>query len=546
MQLTVRRKVTAVLLLVLVLAAVTWAALQRAEPYLGHDESVYAGRARAWATGQPSAGWHVYRPVGLPAVGRVVLGLVGAVTGSAPTAQAAGGGGLQPGTATVALRAVALGLALLTLLVTYLVGVRLIGPPRAAVAVLVVVGGMTFVRRAPEFLDDIPAAGLLLTAAYLVLRSRRPGVTARAWSLPAAAAVGVTACLVRYGAASGLLAIALAGLIAWGPRVWLRAWRELVGAALVLAAGLVPLLAYSVRSTGSPLGLVQSAAVVAHGSYLGEGLVFYARAFPMALAGPLGAVVMTAGILGVAPAAQRLLTARRRCITGTAADRERVFLGAAAVLALVVLGLVAHGEGRYAMFSVLTLTLLGTDTLVSALAGRTPQALPVLKSLAVAAALIAPLTTVHMARQLEHTTAVQTSIADGLAQALGVAPTALAAGPTTLAAGPAESVTPALAGDGAAIGATVVGEAATLPCLVVTPSIPEAGWMTGCDATRAEALRSLPAGTVVYVVDFPDAGTAAGLARIKAIAPDRTWTVRRVHTSGSYSVADIAVSYPVD
>ena len=87
-----------------------------------------------------------------------VLGLVGAVTGSAPTAQAAGGGGLQPGPATVALRAVALGLALLTLLVTYLVGVRLIGPPRAAVAVLVVVGGMTFVRRAPEFLDDIPAA----------------------------------------------------------------------------------------------------------------------------------------------------------------------------------------------------------------------------------------------------------------------------------------------------------------------------------------------------------------------------------------------------
>jgi hypothetical protein len=538
-QLSARRKVRAVLLLVLVLAAVSWAALQRAEPYLGHDESVYAGRARSWATGQPSAGWHVYRPVGLPAVGRVVLGLIGAVTGSVPTAQASGDGGLQPGTATVALRVIALGLALLTLLVTYLVGVRLIGPPRAAVAVLVVVGGVTFVRRAPEFLDDIPAAGLLLTAAYLVLRSRRSGVPARAWSLPAAAAVGVTACLVRYGAASGLLAIALAGLIAWGPRVWLRAWRELVGAALVLAAGLAPLLAYSVRATGSPLGLIQSAAVAAHGSYLGEGLVFYARAFAMDLAGPLGAVVMTAGILGVAPAAQRLLTVRRRVTTVTAADRERVFLGAAAVLALVVLGLVAHGESRYVMFSVLTLTLLGTDSLVSALAGRTPQALPVLTSLAVAAALIAPLTTVHMARQLEHTTAVQTSIADGLAQAVGVAPTASAAGP-------AESVTPALAADGAAIGATVVGEAATLPCLVVTPSIPEAGWMTGCDATRAEALQSLPAGTVVYVVDFPDAGTAAGLARIKAIAPDRTWTVRRVHTSGSYSVADIAVSYPVD
>ena len=538
MQPSTRRRVAAILLLALGLAAVTWAALQRAEPYLGHDESVYAARARSWATGQPSAGWEVYRPVGLPAVGRVVLGLVGTVTGSDPTAQASDGG-LQPGTATVVLRVVALGLALLTLLITYLVGARVIGPPRAAVAVLVVVGGITFVRRVPEFLDDIPAAGLLLLAAYLVLRSRRVGVVARAWSLPAAAAVAVTACLVRYGATAGLLSIAVAGLVAWGPRVWLRAWRELLGAVAVLAVGLAPVLRYSLRVTGTPLGLLQRAADVAHRQYVGEGLVFYARSLPLSLAGPLGGVVMTAGIVGLVLAARRLIAARQLAAISLPADRERVFLGTAALFALLVLGLVAHGEGRFAMFSVLALTLLGTDSLVSGLAGRTPRALPVLKSLAVSAAVVAPLTTLYMAGQLDRVSDVRTSIADSLGQAGGAAPA------TTTTTTAANGVGNGMA-DGAATGVTVVGEAATLPCLVVTQTAPEAGWLTGCDARRAEAVRTLPAGVVVYVVDFPDAGTAAGLARMKALAPDRAWTVRRVHTSGGYSIADIAVSYPAD
>jgi hypothetical protein len=48
-----------------------------------------------------------------------------------------------------------------------------------AVAVLVVAGGVAFLRRLPEFLDDIPAAGLLLLVAYLVLRP--PTVTKDCW-----------------------------------------------------------------------------------------------------------------------------------------------------------------------------------------------------------------------------------------------------------------------------------------------------------------------------------------------------------------------------
>jgi hypothetical protein len=79
---------------------------------------------------------------------------------------------------------------------------------------------VTFLRRLPEFLDDIPSAGLLLLVAYLVLllvaylvlHSRRQMPRGRpAWSLPAAAAVAVVTCLVRYGASAVLLAIATPG-----------------------------------------------------------------------------------------------------------------------------------------------------------------------------------------------------------------------------------------------------------------------------------------------------------------------------------------------
>ncbi|MEV8308090.1 hypothetical protein AB0P36_12175 [Streptomyces flavidovirens] len=54
---------------VLAVAAGVWAVLQDFEPYLGHEEAVYANKVRSWVEGTPDAGWGVYRPVGLPALG---------------------------------------------------------------------------------------------------------------------------------------------------------------------------------------------------------------------------------------------------------------------------------------------------------------------------------------------------------------------------------------------------------------------------------------------------------------------------------------------
>lgn len=165
------------------LTAGLWAVLQQAEPYLGHDESVYAGLARAMVTDAPAVGWMIYRPVGLPYLGSLALTL-----------------GRPFGHDTRVLRLLGLLLALITLGIVFQVGSRVTTPRRAAVTVLVVVSGATFLRRMPEFLDDIPAAGMLLLTAYLVLRSRRPGGW---WALPAAGAAAVVSMLLRYGAAPG-------------------------------------------------------------------------------------------------------------------------------------------------------------------------------------------------------------------------------------------------------------------------------------------------------------------------------------------------------
>jgi hypothetical protein len=533
----------------LALTTGTWAWFQQVEPYLGHDESVYAAQARSWLTGQPATGWEVYRPVGLPALARVALGAVGAGSGVA--------------TATV--RAVGLVLALLTLVVVHAVGSRLIGRPRASVAVLVVVGGVTFLRRLPEFLDDIPSAGLLLLAGYLVLRSRRTGVAGAAWSLPLSGVVAVAACLVRYGASAGLLSIALAGVLAWGPRVWLRAWREVGTAAAVVVAGLAPLAVHGARVTGSPFGVVLRAAAVAHRRYPGEGLVYYVTAFPYALAGPLGGLVMAAGLVGVVAAGRRLHTAagswttpprrvplvdvrvrppvdvRVRPLVDVRVrppvedrgwrlldDRERVFLGTAAVIDLVLLGLIAHGEGRFALFSMLVLIVLGTDTLLTAATGRVPGALPGLVVAAVAAWAV---TAVLIAGRLEQVTAVRASVADATAQAFGrPGPSREPVPPPVLSAGR----------PGEAAAGTPTG-----PCLVVTGSAPEAGWLSGCDARRPDAVHVLPDDLVVYVIDFPGVGDRPGLARIRGLDPRRTWTIRTLTTTGRYPGAVLAVSSPL-
>ncbi len=528
----------------LTLAAGVWAWLQRVEPYLGHDESVYAGQARAWLIGTPAVGWGGYRPVGLPLLGTLAL---------------------RVSDSTGALRAVGLALTLLTLAIVYLVGARVSSPRRAAVAVLVVLSGATFLRRLPEFLDDIPSAGLLLLSAYLVLRSRRPGGR---WALPAAAAVGVLAVLVRYGAAAGLVSIAAAGVLAWGPRVWLRAWREVAAALAVLAAGLAPLAVYSHRATGSWIGVLVQAGVVAHRAYLGQGLVYYVQAYPYKLAGVLGAVVAAAGALAALAAARRLRRADPvvpgEGLTGgegagRGGDRERLFLGLAAVLELLLLGVIAHGESRFALFTMITLIVLGVDAVGRAAGRWAGSALLATAVLAVAAT---GATAVLVGREVAAVTVSRDAV-DAVAAQLAPGlrlPAAGRAAAGRAAAGRAAGVVPRRPGRSAATRApaarAATARAATAglsiprpgggsPCLVITRLSVEAAWVSGCDAREPTDVRALPAAAVVYVIEFPDTPGWSWSARLRRLAPDRTWSPMSAIGSGGLGRAVIVVSPPV-
>ncbi|MGY0057314.1 glycosyltransferase [Streptomyces sp. LZ34] len=350
---------------VLALAAAVWAALQDHEPLIGHEEAVYGNKARSWLDGTPDAGWGTYRPVGLPALGRIALAVYDGVG---------------------ALRVVALLLTLFTLTTTYLVAARLTTPRRAVVVALLLLSGLGFLRRVPLFLNDIGATGLLLIVVYLLVRAQeKPGSRALAL-LPFAA---LAAFYLRYGVVGTLAAVVVAAVLAYGPRAWLAQGRRLALCAGVFLAGLIPHFVYATEVTGSPLGLILSATAQAGRAYVGDGLVYYLAVFPYRLAGDLGAVVMAAGLCGLGAAVRRRRQQQRR-----PHDRRRVFLGMSAVLTFVVLGVATDGEPRFVYLPVVLLTVLGVQTLAES-AGR--WSATVLAAVAALAAVTVPATAQYVA-----------------------------------------------------------------------------------------------------------------------------------------------------
>ncbi|MGX1882324.1 glycosyltransferase [Streptomyces sp. NPDC055287] len=507
---------------VLAVAAGVWAVLQDFEPYLGHEEAVYANKARSWVEGTPDAGWGVYRPVGLPALGALALWLCG-------DAFAAG-----------ALRAVALLLALGTLTVTYLVAAAWTSRRRAVVVVLVLLSGLGFLRRVPEYLNDIGATGLLLVVVLLLVRAQEKEGSRALWGVPF---VVLAAFYLRYGVLGNLLAVGLAAVLAYGPRAWAAQGRRLVGAAVVLALGLVPHLVHAVRETGSPLGMVLSATSQANREYVGDGLVYYLAIFPYRLAGDLGAVVMVAGLWAAGAALRRVLRVRADGCAGGRADgrsgvradgcaggradgrsgvrgdgcagapvgdgssvrvddRRRVFLGTAAVLVFVILGVATDGEPRFVYLAVVLLTVLGVEA-VAELAGARWTA-PVLAAVAA----LAGLTVLGTTQVVAH----------------GAMP-----GPTLLA----RSTVPVAR----EIGAAAQGR----PCLVVTGYEPEFGWYSGCDAVTYAQYRGMrvPEETLVTLVVFERGRLQPSEAGLGRLTGGREADVRTIGTDGPVGTATL-------
>ncbi len=174
----------------------------------------------------------------------------------------------------------------------------------------------------------------------------------------------------------------------------------------------------------------------------------------------------------------------------------RVLLAVAAVVHLSALGLSAHGEPRYAYFAVLALTLLGVEAWAR-LVGRSADVV-------VAVILLVAVS------------AVPSGYAD------------IANGQLALAR---ESRT------GLADAAANAGD--RHPCLVVSRSVPQVGWYSGCDVISwSEAAEAgVPPDRPVTLLRFSDAAVAGEERALRRLTADRA--VRTTIYPGGGELGDV-------
>jgi len=304
---------------------------------LGHDEAVYAVKARSWLEGTPASGFEIYRPIGMPVVGWALLHL---------------------GDSEAVLRSFGVVSSALALGGLWFFGRSVFSPAAGLLAAGLFVGAPDFVRRAPEFLNDVAAAALLVLVMGIVWHflDRSQG---RGWSVVWAAPLAAAAFYLRYGAVTSLLMICVVAAALWW-RATRDGWRQITLTGGIFIALLIPHAVTALAETGSVFGILTRANEAAGREYLGEGFLTYLRWLPGDLAGDLvGTVMITGTILLVVVAARSIL---RRSLTSE--SRRVLFVGLAAWLMIVAGGITVHAEERYVFLSVMLLTLLGSHTLL--------------------------------------------------------------------------------------------------------------------------------------------------------------------------------------
>lgn len=198
---------------------------------LGHDESVYALRARYWAGQAQDVAWNAYRAEGLPFL-------------SAPLMMV---GGSEP-----ELRAVVLAFGVLMVVLVWALARLLFDETTGLIAAALVAVTPATLAYSWQIALDVPSATLGL-AATLVFAAAIRGERIRWWAA-GAIPLAIAAVYVRYGAplvvAAGMVGVAVARWpVVW--RDWLRALLLAVGTLGGMAAVLlVPPLTNSDRAPG--------------------------------------------------------------------------------------------------------------------------------------------------------------------------------------------------------------------------------------------------------------------------------------------------------
>ncbi len=329
---TRRADVAALLVIMVALALAVGYALAHEGP-LGWDEAVYAGHARQLATGLVAPGWQIYRPPGLPVIGTL----------AAPF-----------GFTDLSLRVLTAALGFGALGIAWLMTRRLWGSSMAAVAVLLAaIGSPIVLVQLSLFHDDLPSVGLLL-GLMLVLWVQFEGERGPNRWLLAAAPLAAAAFYVRYGTLVAIGGIGLTSVLLWHRPM--RGHPRLLAGTVGLAALLfAPHVIYAISATGSPLGIVRAAVVVADSSGSLTALRHYVAWLGGSIAGRTGSLLIVIGLLWAGTSLARSIWTR----TISPPERACLWLGIPAVITVVGLVLVSHAERRYVLFPLFLALIVG-------------------------------------------------------------------------------------------------------------------------------------------------------------------------------------------
>lgn len=296
--------------------------LERSQPFV-YDEAVYLTKARAWQINSPADEFKIYRPIGMPVIGRALL---------------------EFGNSETYLRFFGVFFGACTILLLYLIFTRIFGWLVGLSVSLVTASSSLFLHNAPQFLNDVPSSGLLfgsLIAIWIWHDSKGSSNWIYLFGPFSAAAF-----YLRYGASSTLTLIAAVSIFIF----WNSARRELKDLEKTVFSGIFSVLLFaphfieSVLVTHDVLGILKRSGGAAGREYLGEGLLTYIRWLPHDLGGWLFGPLAIFGIL-----ATFYLLFRKNW---TEQHRGLVWVGLIGASNLILTGVLVHAESQYVFFPV--------------------------------------------------------------------------------------------------------------------------------------------------------------------------------------------------
>lgn len=322
---SIRLRITALILPVSIFLTVFFVLFSMGgmEP-LVHDEAVYLTKARLWQEGTPADEFRIYRPIGMPILGRAFL---------------------QFSQSEDDVRIFGVFFGALSAVFLYLLFEKISGQVVGIITTAIVVSSSLFLQNAPQFLNDIPSSGLLLGSLLVIWNWYE--TKGESNSIYLFALFSAAAFYLRYGVSSTLVVLALVSfyfLVKNSVENNGLKYGKLLDTFILSFILFSPHFIESFIETNNVFGILSRSGDAAGREYLGKGLLDYIRWLPNEIGGWLLGV---SSIIGVVSIIVLLFNKNLRT-----KYLSLSWLGAVGLLSFVLTGTLVHAEPRYVFFPV--------------------------------------------------------------------------------------------------------------------------------------------------------------------------------------------------